>query len=52
MRARLLEAYGIEVPVFGCDAHDGRLLRISAALYNTLDDYAVLAAALRELLGR
>lgn len=52
VRARLLDAYGIEVPVFRCDAHDGRLLRISAALYNTLDDYAALSAALRELLGR
>jgi len=52
LRARLLDAYGIEVPVFRCDAHDGRLVRISAALYNTLDDYTALASALRELLGR
>ncbi len=52
VRAELLERFAIEVPVFRCDAHDGRLVRVSAALYNRLDDYAALAEALRTLLGR
>jgi len=51
IRARLREAYGIEVPILSCDAHGGRLIRISAALYNEPGDYAALAAALRELLA-
>ena len=51
VRAALLERYGIEVPVFRCDAHDGRLFRVSAALYNRPDDYEALAAALRELMA-
>jgi isopenicillin-N epimerase len=44
-----LSARGIQVPVLTCPAHPGRLLRVSAALYNERADYERLAAALREL---
>jgi isopenicillin-N epimerase len=40
---------GLQVPVVSCPAHPGRLLRVSAALYNERSDYERLAAALREL---
>lgn len=50
LRARLLDEFGIEVPVFRCDAHDGRLMRISAALYNARTDYERLASALTSIL--
>jgi isopenicillin-N epimerase len=39
----------IEVPILTCPAHPGRLLRISAQAYNSLDDYERLADALRAL---
>ena len=45
----LFRDYHIEVPVLGCPAHPGRLLRISAQAYNSLADYERLASALREL---
>jgi len=44
-----LHARGIQVPVLTCPAHPGRLLRVSAALYNERADYERLAAALLEL---
>jgi isopenicillin-N epimerase len=40
---------GIQAPVLACPAHPGRLLRVSAALYNERADYGRLAEALREL---
>ena len=40
---------GLEVPIVSCPAHPGRLLRVSAALYNERSDYERLAAALRAL---
>jgi isopenicillin-N epimerase len=46
----LLDRFGIEVPVIRCAAHPGRLLRISAQLYNRRADYQRLAEALRALL--
>ena len=41
----------IELPVMAWPAPPRRLCRISAQAYNTLDDYARLAAALKEILG-
>ena len=40
----------IEVPVIAWPARPNRLLRISAQLYNTLDQYVYLAQALKKLL--
>jgi isopenicillin-N epimerase len=48
LQRRLLERYAIEVPVMS--GPSGRLLRVSAQLYNELPQYERLAAALRELL--
>jgi isopenicillin-N epimerase len=45
----LLERYGIEVPVIPWPAVPRRLVRLSAQVYNTLDQYQRLADALREL---
>ena len=47
----LLGRFGIEVPVLAWPAPPQRLIRISAQLYNTDEEYARLAAALREVLG-
>jgi isopenicillin-N epimerase len=45
-----LRGRGIQAPVVSCPAHPGRLLRVSAALYNEPADYERLAQALGELL--
>jgi isopenicillin-N epimerase len=42
---RLLDEHGIEVPVFGWPAAPRRLLRVSAQLYNTIDQYERLKAS-------
>jgi len=47
--ATLRERYGIEVPVFDCPEGPGGILRISAQIYNTIDQYERLAAAMLEL---
>lgn len=47
LRALLLEHDAIEVPVLACDAHPGRLIRVSAAAYNAPEDFEALARALR-----
>jgi selenocysteine lyase/cysteine desulfurase len=47
LRSRLLEEDGIEVPILACNAHPGRLVRVSAAAYNELEDFEALASALR-----
>lgn len=59
LQAELREHFGIEVPVLpwpqvwaGEGAVQRRLLRISAAPYDALDEYRYLAAGLGELLGR
>lgn len=46
----LWEIHGIEVPVIPRPGPSGRLLRVSAQLYNSLPQYERLAAALPELL--
>ncbi|HUO84065.1 MAG TPA: aminotransferase class V-fold PLP-dependent enzyme, partial [Thermoanaerobaculia bacterium] len=46
----LLERFGIEVPVIPWPAPPHRLLRISAQIYNTIDEYRFLADCLRLLL--
>ena len=50
LQEALFRDHRIEVPVLGCPAHPGRLLRISSQLYNRIEDYQRLAAALGELL--
>lgn len=47
----LLVRFGIEVPIVPWPLPPKRLVRVSAQLYNTPDDYRRLAEALRELLG-
>lgn len=47
----LRRRHGIEVPVFAWPEAPSRLIRISAHLYNSLDEYEQLAAALTEELG-
>jgi isopenicillin-N epimerase len=51
MQDALLARQGIEVPVIPWPAPPQRLIRISAQVYNTLDQYQRLADALRELLS-
>lgn len=46
----LFDPFRIEVPVMQWPSPPKRLLRISAQLYNTPEDYEKLAAALRQLL--
>ena len=49
LQQRLLDEYRIEVPLVPWPSHPQRLVRISAALYNDLDDYRALAQALKEI---
>ncbi|HEU5321755.1 MAG TPA: aminotransferase class V-fold PLP-dependent enzyme [Methylomirabilota bacterium] len=52
LQGRLLEAWGVEVPVASWPAAPRRLLRISAQLYNSRAQYVRLAEALaKELAG-
>jgi isopenicillin-N epimerase len=48
----LLEQHGIEIPVFGWAQPQLRLIRLSAQVYNTLDQYGRLAEALVQLLAQ
>ena len=48
----LLEQHAIEVPVFPWPAPPARVLRVSAQLYNTPEQYERLATALLAALGR
>jgi isopenicillin-N epimerase len=50
VQSALFDEYAIEVPVMTWPAAPQRLLRISAQIYNTPEDYQRLAAALRSLL--
>ncbi len=47
----LLQRYQIEVPIIPWGRPNGRLLRVSAQIYNTLEQYDYLAAALKPLLA-
>lgn len=49
LQAKLLSDFGIEVPVFSFGDPPQRLLRVSAQLYNSFDQYERLAEALIEL---
>lgn len=51
LKVRLSEEYGIEVPIFPLHDPPARLLRVSAHLYNRLDDFEALADALQHELG-
>ncbi|HOC44425.1 MAG TPA: aminotransferase class V-fold PLP-dependent enzyme [Thermoanaerobaculales bacterium] len=51
LQAALLERWRIEVPVIPWPAPPGRLVRISAQLYNSLEQYRLLGRALAELLA-
>ena len=48
---QLRERYGVEVPIAPWPDQTGCVMRISAQLYNHLDEYRYLAAALEELLA-
>mgnify|MGYP002529553848 CR=1 FL=1 len=48
LHTSLLEDYGIQVPVFNWSHHGRRYLRVSAHLYNHIDEYHYLADALRD----
>ncbi len=50
LQDRLLFEHGVEVPVVAWPQEPHRLVRISAHLYNDLDDYQALASALQSLL--
>jgi isopenicillin-N epimerase len=51
IQGRLFEGWSIEVPIMRWPAPPKRLLRISAQLYNSPEQYAQLAQALREELA-
>ena len=50
LQDQLLARHGIEVPIIPWPGFPKRLVRISAQLYNTIEQYQLLAGALRELL--
>lgn len=52
LQDELMDRFGIEVPIVGFPAPPARLVRISAQLYNTHDEYEYLARALVTLVGR
>jgi isopenicillin-N epimerase len=45
----LLDEHGIQVPVWGWPSPEGRYIRISAQLYNHIDEYRYLAETLSKL---
>ena len=47
----LFHDHKIEVPVLVCPDSGGRIFRVSAQLYNTIDDYARLAKALQQYIN-
>ncbi len=51
MQTPLLERFGVEVPVIPWPEPPARLVRVSAQLYNTIDEYRVLADGLCAILA-
>jgi isopenicillin-N epimerase len=51
LQARLLDEFGIEVPILRWGEPAKRWVRISAHAYNDVGQYAYLAAALKSLAG-
>jgi isopenicillin-N epimerase len=51
LQRALREEFGIEVPLIAWPAAPKRLLRVSAQLYNSPEDFQRLARALRALLS-
>ena len=51
LQTALLDRYRIEVPIASWPRPPKRVVRVSAHVYNHLDQYRALAGALRELLG-
>jgi isopenicillin-N epimerase len=51
MEKALRERYRMEVPVLACPTGPGSIVRISAQIYNSYEQYEALAWALRELLA-
>ena len=49
LQRTLRERFGIEVPIIAWPAPPRRLIRISAQLYNRIEQYETLAGALAEL---
>ncbi len=47
---KLLDEFGIQVPVFPWPHHEMRYFRISAYLYNAIEEYEYLAEILQEIL--
>ena len=50
LHSKLIREFGIQVPVFNWPHHDRRYLRISAHLYNHIDEYKYLAKVLSDLI--
>ena len=50
LQDELLEKYSIEVPINAWPAPPARVLRVSAQLYNSVDEYAKLASALEHFM--
>jgi isopenicillin-N epimerase len=51
MEEALRERYRMEVPVLACPTGPGSIVRVSAQIYNSYEQYEALAGALRELLA-
>jgi isopenicillin-N epimerase len=52
VQARLFEEYRIEIPVIPWPSSSATVVRVSAQLYNSLDQAEYLASALAAVLGR
>lgn len=51
LQDRLIERHKIQVPIWGLAGKPARFIRISAQVYNAIEQYEYLAAALREELA-